>query len=114
MIGDVIAARTLLEANVPLAWFDTGTDLTLPMEESEARLAPLATVLSWIPLYTPFTMMNRASADPPLIDKVGTLVVLIAFTAFTLWAVGRIFRTGILRTGQPPKFRELFAWLKAE
>ena len=74
----------------------------------------LARVLSWIPLYTPFTMMNRASADPPMIDQVGTLVALVAFTAFTLWAVGRIFRTGILRTGQPPKFRELLGWLKAE
>ena len=31
---------------------------------------PLASVLSWIPLYTPFTMMNRANADPPL-DRSG-------------------------------------------
>ena len=74
----------------------------------------LARILSWIPLYTPFTMMNRASADPPMIDVVGTLILLIAFTAFTLWAVGRIFRRGILRTGQPPKIRELFTWLRAE
>ena len=74
----------------------------------------LARVLSWIPLYTPFTMMNRASADPPMIDKVGTLVLLVAFTAFTLWAVGRIFRRGILSTGQPPKILEMFRWLKAE
>ncbi|MDF1798270.1 MAG: ABC transporter permease [Planctomycetota bacterium] len=74
----------------------------------------LARILSWIPLYTPFTMMNRASADPPMVDVVGTLILLVAFTAFTLWAVGRIFRRGILRTGQPPKIRELFTWLRAE
>ena len=38
----------------------------------------LATVLSWIPFYTPFVMMNRAAADPPLFDRVGTMVLLIA------------------------------------
>jgi ABC-2 type transport system permease protein len=29
----------------------------------------LATVMTWIPLYTPFTMMNRAAANPPLIES---------------------------------------------
>ncbi|MDE0895400.1 MAG: ABC transporter permease [Planctomycetota bacterium] len=73
----------------------------------------LATILSWIPLYTPFTMMNRAAADPPMFDKIGTLVLLICFTVFTLFMVGRIFRAGILRTGQPPKFKELLSWMKS-
>jgi ABC-2 type transport system permease protein len=73
----------------------------------------LATVLSWIPLYTPFVMMNRAAADPPLFDRVGTLVLLVLTTLGVLWLSGRIFRIGILRTGQPPKFRELLGWLKS-
>ena len=72
----------------------------------------LATILSWIPLYTPFTMMNRAAADPPMFDKIGTLVLLVVFTLFTLVMVGRVFRAGILRTGQPPKIRELLSWMK--
>jgi len=42
VIGDIIAAQTLLECEAPLVWFDTGTDLTLPMEETEKRLAPLS------------------------------------------------------------------------
>src|SRR5207253_11115225 len=46
---------------------------------------PIARVLSWIPLYTPFTMMNRASADPPLVDLLGTLVLLLATTCGALW-----------------------------
>ena len=73
----------------------------------------LATILSWIPLYTPFTMMNRAAADPPMFDKIGTLVLLVCFTFFTLLMVGKVFRAGILRTGQPPKFRELLTWIKS-
>jgi ABC-2 type transport system permease protein len=72
----------------------------------------LARVLSWIPIYTPFTMMNRVNADPPLIDLIGTTVLLLASTAAALWMAGKIFRIGILRTGQPPKIVEMFRWIK--
>jgi len=71
---------------------------------------PLARVLSWIPFYTPFTMMNRAAADPPLLDLIGTFVLLIGTTALALWMSGKIFRIGILRTGQPPKVLEMLRW----
>jgi ABC-type Na+ efflux pump permease subunit len=73
----------------------------------------LATVLSWVPLYTPFIMMNRAAADPPLFDLIGTMVLLIGCTAIALWMAGKIFRIGVLRTGQPPKLLELLRWLRA-
>lgn len=72
----------------------------------------LAVVLSWIPIYTPFTMMNRAAADPPMFDVVGTMILLIATTALVLWLSGKIFRIGVLRTGQPPKLLELFRWVR--
>jgi len=72
----------------------------------------LATVLSWIPLYTPFVMMNRAAADPPLVDRVGTLLLLLVTTIGVLWFSGRIFRIGILRTGQPPKILEVLRWVR--
>lgn len=71
----------------------------------------LARVMSWIPIYTPFVMMNRAAASPPTWEIVGTTVLLVAAVAFTLWLAGRIFATGILRTGQPPRLAELFRWL---
>ena len=70
----------------------------------------LARILSWIPLYTPFTMMNRATADPPLVDLIGTFVLLLATTVLALWMSGKIFRRGILRTGQPPKVIEMMRW----
>ena len=72
----------------------------------------LARVLSWIPIYTPFTMMNRVNADPPLIDLIGTTILLFASLAGSLWMAGKIFRIGILRTGQPPKLIEMLRWLK--
>jgi len=70
----------------------------------------VARLLSWIPLYTPFTMMNRANADPPLLDLFGTFILLLASTATALWMCGKIFRLGILRTGQPPKIIEMLRW----
>jgi ABC-2 type transport system permease protein len=73
----------------------------------------LATALSWIPPYTPFIMLNRAAADPPLFERVGTLVLLIVSTIGVLALSGRIFRLGILRTGQPPKFLELLRWVRS-
>ena len=39
--GDIPAARHILISGVPLVWFDTGTQLTCPMAETEARLKPL-------------------------------------------------------------------------
>src|SRR5208337_5509144 len=50
----------------------------------------VARLLSWIPLYTPFTMMNRANADPPLLDLFGTFILLLASTATALWMCGKI------------------------
>jgi ABC-2 type transport system permease protein len=72
----------------------------------------LARLLSWIPLYTPFTMMNRANADPPLVDLLGTLILLVLTTSVALWMSGKIFRIGVLRTGQPPKIIEMLRWVK--
>lgn len=72
----------------------------------------LATVLSWIPIYTPFVMLNRAMADPPLFDLIGTMILLLIFTTFVLWCSVKIFRIGILRTGQPPRIIEIWHWLK--
>jgi ABC-2 type transport system permease protein len=74
----------------------------------------LARVLSWIPLYTPFVMMNRAAAAPPLFDVAGTLALLLLSVIASIWLSGRIFRIGVLRTGQPPKLLELFHWIRTQ
>lgn len=48
VVGDVIAVQTLLESEVPLVWFDTGTALTLTMKESETRLAVQGQLGRWL------------------------------------------------------------------
>jgi ABC-type Na+ efflux pump permease subunit len=72
----------------------------------------IATILTWIPLYTPFTMMNRAAADPPLLELIGATLLMLATALFLLWSAGRIFRIGILRAGNRPKFAEVLKWIR--
>tara|TARA_B110000444_G_scaffold241322_1_gene257598 strand:- start:1317 stop:2087 length:771 start_codon:yes stop_codon:yes gene_type:complete len=66
----------------------------------------------WFPLFTPYLMMNRAAADPPLVDVLGTTIVLLLSIALILWLSGKIFRMGVLRTGQPPKLIELLHMMR--
>lgn len=73
----------------------------------------VATIMSWVPLYTPFIMMMRVSADPPLFDVIGTAFLLVATAAFIFWLMGRLFRRSILRAGQPPRIAEIFKLLHA-
>lgn len=71
---------------------------------------PLGVVLSYIPPFTPFLMMNRAAAIPPApwweILLSGLLMVASVWAAFRL--AGRVFRVGILMTGKPPTPREIW------
>lgn len=68
--------------------------------------------MSWFPLFTPYLMMNRAAGDPPMMDVVGTTLLLLLSIALVLWGSGKIFRQGVLRTGQPPRVLELWRMLR--
>jgi ABC-2 type transport system permease protein len=71
----------------------------------------VATALSWIPIYTPFIMLNRIAADPPAFEVVGTMVLAMATAFLSLWGSVKVFRIGILQTGQPPKFTQMLRWI---
>ncbi|MFQ5505405.1 MAG: ABC transporter permease [Planctomycetota bacterium] len=73
----------------------------------------LARVMSYIPLFTPFVMMNRVGGSPPLLDYLGTSVILLAAVALMFWASAKVFRIGILMTGKPPRIREILRWVRA-
>lgn len=73
----------------------------------------LAIVLTYIPPFTPFLMMNRASAPPATWEYFASFVVIFISTAIAFWAAAKVFRIGILMTGKPPKIREIFGWLRA-
>lgn len=70
-----------------------------------------ASVLTWIPLYTPYAVMMRASADPPLWEILGATALMLAFAIFLMRIMGRIFRNAILQAS-PPKMREVWRLAK--
>lgn len=73
----------------------------------------LAQVLSFVPPFTPFVMMNRAAGPPTTLEYVLTTVLLLASVGAALWAGAKVFRIGILLTGKPPKIKEMVKWIKA-
>ncbi len=69
--------------------------------------APAARVMTWIPLYTPFAMLARLAGGVPAPEAIGSGVLLVAFIAVELVAMGRIFRASLLSSGQRPPLAAL-------
>jgi len=73
----------------------------------------LAHILSYVPPFTPFVMMNRAATMPTLAEYVITTVLMLISILGALWMAVKVFRIGVLLTGKPPNVREILKWLKA-
>lgn len=73
----------------------------------------LARVLSFIPPFTPFVMMNRAAGPPALWEYIATTALLLVSIVGALWAAAKVFRIGVLLTGKPPKLGEVLRWVRA-
>lgn len=67
----------------------------------------LAIALSWLPPFTPFVMMNRAAFPPSLLTYLGTTLLMVASIVVALRVAARVFETGILMTGKPPRLSQL-------
>ncbi|MBI2504466.1 MAG: ABC transporter permease, partial [Candidatus Latescibacteria bacterium] len=72
----------------------------------------LARVLSFIPPFTPFVMMNRAAGPPAPWEYLATALLMVGAIFLATRAAARIFRIGILMSGKPPRLREIWKWLR--
>ncbi len=71
------------------------------------------TILSFIPIVTPFFMILRIGIEmPPLWELFGTIGVLILFVWLTMLAAGKIFRVAVLIYGKRPTLPEIWQWVK--
>ena len=72
----------------------------------------LARVLSYVPVFSPFTMMVRSLSAPEGIDVLGALVVSVLTLIWMIRLVARVFRANLLRPDATPSFlgllRDLF------
>lgn len=66
----------------------------------------VASILTWIPIYTPYAVMMRAAADPPIWEIVGATCFMLAFAMMLARVMGRIFRAAILQSA-PPKAKDI-------
>jgi ABC-2 type transport system permease protein len=70
--------------------------------------APLAVVLSYIPLTSPVMMLIRLGfGQVPAGEIVISLVLLVAGIAISLWAGAKVFRTSLLMYGKRPSLKDL-------
>jgi ABC-2 type transport system permease protein len=74
----------------------------------------LAVVLSFIPPMTPMVMVLRLAVRPdlPLVQVIGSFLLLAVSVPAVMWAAGKIFRVGILMYGKPPSLKELLRWIR--
>lgn len=72
-----------------------------------------ATILTWIPIYTPYAVMMRASASPPMGEIIGATVLMLVFAGTLVFFLGRIFRQAILQAS-PPKMKEIWRLAQRE
>ena len=71
----------------------------------------MARVLSFIPPFTPFVMMNRAAGPPALWEYLLTTVLMIVSVVLAFRGAAKVFRIGVLLTGKPPRLKEIFKWM---
>jgi len=69
--------------------------------------SPILGVISWIPLFTPYIMLARLPADPPLFDVIGTTLLMIFTTLVVLWGAGRVFQAGAMHGAGVDYFKKL-------
>jgi len=75
--------------------------------------ATIVRVLSWFPLTAPTMMLLRMPmTEVPLVDVVGSLVMLIIAIPVILWVGSKIFRMGLLMYGKRPSLRQIVRALR--
>lgn len=62
--------------------------------------APILSALSWFPPFTPFLMPVRIASDPPLVQVLGTTVLMAMTVAAIIAFSTRAFHVGALATGK--------------
>jgi ABC-2 type transport system permease protein len=70
-----------------------------------------ASVMSWIPIYTPFFMLVRLPFHPPTVELWVTAVLVVLTTAFLIHRMGLVFANHVLTTERPPAFGALLKQL---
>jgi ABC-type Na+ efflux pump permease subunit len=72
------------------------------------------TILTWIPIWTPFAILARLGTGIPTWEVLGAGLLLAAFVALELIMLGRLFRASLLAQGQKPGLSELVGRMRRQ
>jgi ABC-2 type transport system permease protein len=67
----------------------------------------IASVASWVPVYTPYLMLFRLASHPPAYAVWGTAALSVVTAVFLVIQMGRVFAANVLTTERPPALRAL-------
>ncbi|MGB3624267.1 MAG: ABC transporter permease, partial [Henriciella sp.] len=56
--------------------------------------SPILSVMSWIPVFTPFLLILRMPTAPPMWEVAGLLLLMVVATFTVLWLASRVYRAG--------------------
>lgn len=71
------------------------------------------TVLTFVPIWTPFTVLARLGSGIPTWQVLVAGALLLAWTALQLVMLGRLFRQSLLATGQKPSLKVMIDRMRA-
>ena len=116
LMGAVGALGTTMQESQQLAGIFSGM-AAIPLMVSGFIISnpnvPLLRALSWFPLTAPTVMMLRLPmAEVPLVDIVGSIVMLVFAVPAVLWAGSKVFRMGLLMYGKRPGLAQVMQALR--
>jgi len=75
----------------------------------------ISRVLSYIPFFTPTTMMIRLGfSSPEPVEIIGTILLLIVSTYLLVLLASKIFRVGMLMYGKSANLKEIIRWVRSK
>ncbi|MFP4017301.1 MAG: ABC transporter permease [Halanaerobiales bacterium] len=75
----------------------------------------ISRVLTYIPVFTPTTMMLRLGVStPPVWEIIATIVVLLVACYLLVLLSSKVFRIGMLMYGKTPDLKEIIKWARSK
>lgn len=111
-IGSAVDSETdtqqfMLPITLPLI-FSFGISFSIVVGDPNGVMA---TWMSMIPISSPVVMMVRMPFDPPGLQIILSMLIMVLSIIGVIWLAGRIYRVGILMYGKKPTYKELAKWL---
>ncbi|MBQ9993126.1 MAG: ABC transporter permease [Clostridia bacterium] len=101
-------------SSLPMSVFMLGYFVAIGTSVS-GQSSPLLRIASLVPLWSPMTMFARMSVETvPVWEILLSLALLAGFAALAALAAAKLYRTGMLRYGKPPKLREIISVIKSK